>query len=140
MKLRRLLTVAEIKDQVLLGDDILRLDKEGPADIFNSETVVVFKGHRIPMHTVGEKKRLIQLVTVNTITIPGLSKKIIEGLLDRGSETPAAEECIIAETYASLQDEFKCVLAPTIVDVSGRASTYLRVLNHSPDTVTIPLM
>ena len=44
---------------------------------------------------------------------------------------------MIAETHASLQDEFKCVLAPTIVDVSGRASTYLRVLNLSPDTVTI---
>ena len=39
--------VAEIKDEILLGDDIIRRDPEGPMDIINSREVLIFKGHEI---------------------------------------------------------------------------------------------
>ena len=56
VSLQRVLIVAEIEDEILLGDDILRRDPEGPMDILNTERVMVFKGLRIPLHTVGEQK------------------------------------------------------------------------------------
>ena len=56
VSLWRALMVAEIKDQVLLSDDILRRDPEGPMDILNTEKVMVFKGLWLPLHTVGEQK------------------------------------------------------------------------------------
>ena len=39
----RVLMVADIKDEVLLGGDILQRDQEGPIDILNSEKVMIFK-------------------------------------------------------------------------------------------------
>ena len=56
VSLWRVLIMAEIEDEILLGDDILRRDPEGPMDILNTEKVMVFKGFRIPLHTVGEQK------------------------------------------------------------------------------------
>ena len=56
VSLQRVLMVAEIEDQVLLGDDILRRDPEGPMDILNTEKVMVFKGLQIPLHMVEEQK------------------------------------------------------------------------------------
>ena len=56
MSLQRVLMVAEIEEEILLRDDILRRDPEGPMDILNTEKVMVFKGLRIPLHTVGEQK------------------------------------------------------------------------------------
>ena len=42
----RMLTVAEIEDQILLGDAILRRDPEEPMDVLNMEKVMVFRGSR----------------------------------------------------------------------------------------------
>ena len=56
VSLQRVLIVAEIEDKILLSNDILRRDPEGPMDILNTEKVMVFKGLRIPLHTVGEQK------------------------------------------------------------------------------------
>ena len=62
--------IAEIKDEALLGDDILRSDSEGPMDILNSEKVIMFKGEQMPLHTVGEAKYKIKVLAVNTMVIP----------------------------------------------------------------------
>ena len=45
--------MAKIEDEILLGDDILSRHPEGPMDILNTERVMVLKGLRIPLHTVG---------------------------------------------------------------------------------------
>ena len=73
--------VTKIKDDVLLGDDILRRDPEGPVDILNSEKVMIFKGEWIPLHTVGEPKCKIRVLAVNTMVIPGMTEKIFNGYL-----------------------------------------------------------
>ena len=56
VSLQRVLMVTEIEAEILLGDDILRWDPEGPMDILNTKRVMVFKGLRIPLHMVGEEK------------------------------------------------------------------------------------
>ena len=49
VELIREVVVAEIIDDVLLGDDILRRDHEGPMDILNSKEVILFRGQEIPL-------------------------------------------------------------------------------------------
>ena len=53
--------VAEIEDEILLGDDILRRDQEGPMDILNTERLMVFRGVQISLHTVSEPKWQIKV-------------------------------------------------------------------------------
>ena len=59
IKLVREARVAEIKGEILLGDDIIQRDPEGPMDIINSREVIIFKGHKIPLLTVGHLKRVV---------------------------------------------------------------------------------
>ena len=40
--------VADIVDEVLLGEDLLLCDPSGPADIIQSEEKIIFKGVPIP--------------------------------------------------------------------------------------------
>ena len=80
--LTREMAVAEITDDVLLGDDILRRDPEGPMDIVNSEKVLKFKGIRIPLETVGLLKRSLRVTCIGNEVIPGMSEKLIEGFLE----------------------------------------------------------
>ena len=91
VSLQRVLMVAEIEDQILLGDDILRRDPEEPMDILNMEKVMVFKGLWIPLHTVGEEKGKIKVLAVNTLVLPGMTEQIVDGYLDQSEEDEGAE-------------------------------------------------
>ena len=82
--------VAEIKDKVLCGDDILRRDPGGPMDILNSKKMMTFKGEQIAFHTVGEPKCKIRVLAVNTMVIPGM-KETADGYLDWSEEEEWAE-------------------------------------------------
>ena len=62
VSLQRVLIVAEIEDEILFGDDIVRRDPEGPMDILNTERVMVIKGLRIPLHMVWEQKQKIKVL------------------------------------------------------------------------------
>ena len=53
VELIREVVVAEIIDDVLLGDDILRRDRKGPMDILNSKKIILFRGQEIPLLQVG---------------------------------------------------------------------------------------
>ena len=86
VSLKRVLMVAEIEDQILLGDDILRRDPEGPMDILNMEEVMVFKGLWIPLHTVGEQEQKIKVLAVNMLVLPGMTEQIVDGYLDQSKE------------------------------------------------------
>ena len=56
--------ITKIKDEALLGDDILRRDTEVPMDILKSEKVMMFKGEQKPLHTMGEPKCKIKVLAV----------------------------------------------------------------------------
>ena len=91
MNLWRALMVAEIEDQILLSDDILKRDPGGPMDIWNTEKVMVFNGLWIPLHTVGKQKQKIKVLAVNTSVLPGMTEQIVDGYLDQFEEDEWAE-------------------------------------------------
>ena len=82
VQLTRALAVADIKDEILLGDDILQRDEEGPMDILHSEGVITFKGHRIPLQTIGRQKHPVQVQTRNAVLLHGMTECIIDGYID----------------------------------------------------------
>ena len=90
--------ITEIKDKVLLGNDILRRYPEGPMDMLNSEKMMIFKNEQIPLHTVGEPKCKIKVLAVNTMVIPGMTEKIVDGNLDWSKENEWVEQCMLVET------------------------------------------
>ncbi len=92
--------MADIRDEVLLGDDILRLDPEGPADILNSEKVLLFRGECIPMMTVKNSsgaQRNIQVLAASDFDIPRMTECLIDGYLESNMEDPAVERCLTVE-------------------------------------------
>ena len=129
--------VAEIEDQILLGDDILRRDPQGPMDILNIEKVMVFKGLQIPLHTVGEQKWKIKVLAVNTLVLPGMTEQIVDGYLDWSKEDEWAEQCMLVESDPGFKERYGCMVAPAIVDVAGRTMTRVRVFNPYAEPVTI---
>ena len=90
VSLWRVLMVAEKEDQILLSDDILRRDPEGPMDILNTEKVMVFKGLWIPLHMVGEQKQKIKVLAVNTLVLPRMTEQIVDGYPDWSKEGEGA--------------------------------------------------
>ena len=115
--------ITEIKDEVLLGDDILRRDPVGPMDILNSENVMIFKGEWIPLHIVDEPRHKIKLFAVNTMVIPGKTEKIVDGYLDWSEEDEWAELCMLVKADTWFKQRHQCLVAPDIVDVAGQATT-----------------
>ena len=129
--------VAVIEDQILLCDNILRRDPEGPMDILNTEKVMVFKGLQIPLHTVGEQKQKIKILAVNTLVLPEMTKQIVDGYLDQSKEDEWAEQCMLVESDPGFKQRYGCMVVPAIVDVAGRTTTRVRVFNPNAEPVMI---
>ena len=83
VELIREVVVAEIIDDVLLGDDILRRDHEGPMDILNSKKIILFRGQEIPLLQVGLPKRAFRISTIDDEVIPGMTKKIVNVFINQ---------------------------------------------------------
>ena len=63
VEIERDLLVGSISDEVIFGDNLLRLDKDGPMDLLYSENVLLFKDKRIPLYTVGgDESQAIKLI------------------------------------------------------------------------------
>ena len=44
--------VADIKDDILLGADILQKDPSGPADLLLSQDAMILRGHSVPLKQI----------------------------------------------------------------------------------------
>ena len=136
--LERVCAVGGNEDAILLGDDILRLDPEGPMDVLNSEKVIRFGEYRIPMWGIGRVKRAIRVVNLDIVEIPGMTEQIVEGFVHRDEEDKSAERCLLAESAGSFVDKYHCVVTPAVVDVAEKCATKIRIINPYQNAVRIP--
>ena len=136
--IERILTVGDITDEVLLGDDILRLDPDGPADILNSKQCIKFKGETIPLYTVGTTRPRIRVVAAQDVTIPAMAEIIVDGFLERSEEIPEKESSLLMEMEPSFIDRYQCLVAPTLNNIEGKVTTQVRVMNPFSKDTTIP--
>ena len=139
VKLQRELAVADIRDEVLLGDDILRRDEEGPMDILNSKRVLLFNGQKIPLTCVGGPKKAIRLSTINNEIIPGMTERVIDVFVERPDEAydEAVERSLLLEADPDFQEKFGCMVTPVMVQTAKRVSTHARVFNPFSSPVMI---
>ena len=139
LKLTPRLVVADISDQVLLGDNLLREDPAlGPGDIMYSEKILRLGGKRIPLCMVSTPERALCVVSIDDEIIPAMSEKLVDGFLQRPETDIQGESSMLVETNTTFQDRFGCLLTPIVVNTKGKVSTCVRILNPFPQSVLIP--
>ena len=107
-------------------------------DILHSEGVITFKGHRIPLQTIGRPKHPVQVWTTNAVWLHGMTEGIIDGYIDGPEEDMVVEESMLMETDMGFQERYGGILAPVIVNVVGKTTTQVRVLNPFDADVWVP--
>ena len=124
--------VADILDEVLLGEDLLLCDPSGPADIIQSEEKMVFRGVSIPLMMVSPS--VVRHVTVaEDVEVPAMQEVIVDVFVDR-LENQNEDEVgrLLVEMHPNLPEGYGCILAPMIVDASSNTTVTVCILNpHS---------
>ena len=141
VKIKKWLAIGQIQDDVLLGDDILREDVFGPVDIMYSKGILRFRGKRIPIRTVNSHQGgSLKVVSIDTEVVLGMTEKIVDGFLERPNTQAREgdEQCMLVEVDPGFSEQHKVLLAPVIVDCTGKVSVAVRVYNPFQDTVVIP--
>ena len=135
----RLLVVADISDQVLLGENLLREDKSlGLGDILYSENILRLGGKQIPLCMVNTPEHALHIVSVDDEIIPAMSEKLVDGFIERPDSDILGEDSMLVETNVAFRDRFGCLLTPVVVNTAGQVSTCVRVFNPFPQPVLIP--
>ena len=131
VEIERDLLVGSINDEVIFGDNLLRLDKDGPTDLLYSENVLLFKGERIPLYTVGgDESQAIKLISMDNVTVPGMAEMVVNALIQRPEiYEECNEESLVAETDYQFNVNHGCLLSPTVTNIKGRVSTKIRIFN-----------
>ena len=107
--------VADIVDEVLLGEDLLLCDPSGLTDIIQSEEKMIFKGVPIPLKMVWPS--VVRCVGVaENVEVPPMEEVIVDAYVDRHENQNEEEECrLLVEMYPNLPEGYGCILALTIV-------------------------
>ena len=131
VELIRETVVAEIIDDVLLGDDILRRDHEGPMDILNSKKIILLRGQEIPLLQVGLPKRALRISTIDDEIIPGMTEKIVNVFINWPDEAydTYIEDSMLVEANTDFVATNRCLVTPTVVCATGWSTTNIRVFN-----------
>ena len=134
-----LVVVADISDQVLLGDNLLREDPAlGPGDIMYSEKVLRLGGKHIPLCMVSTPERALRVVSIDNEIIPAMSEKLVDGFLQRPETDIQGERSMLVETNVTFQNRFGCLLTPVVVNTEGKVSTCIRIFNPFLQPALIP--
>lgn len=124
-------SVADISDEILLGNDVLLKQPEGPADLLLSENRMVLKGKSVPLVQVGAPVRERRVRAADHIVIPGMSEMILDVYMDIGPKED--EGMVLIEGKASLACDHSLLMAPTLVDVASNNMAQVRVMNPFED-------
>ena len=125
LKIKQLLMVAKIRDDVLLGFDILQNDKAfGPADILYSRYILKLGQHEIPLRMVNYRSmnRSLKVVSMDDEEILGLCEKVIDVFLEW---TPTCQDgdSMLVETSLEFGEKYRCILTPVVVSSKGKVTT-----------------
>ena len=133
------LNVAGIKDDVLVGADILLKDPCGPADILASQGVMKLRGESIPLELVGIEEPpeyMRQVRSADHYIIPGKSEGIVDVFVDPPS-LERGDNKLLVEGAPQLAEKYSLVMAPSLVDATSRVTVRVRILNPLPSPASI---
>ena len=134
VNLEKCVTVAEIRDDCLLGADILLGLEEGPFDLLLSEGRLKWNKESIPCIYSGTQT-LRRVVCSKSYTVPGRSEvivdlKLIGGELER-------DENLLIEPISEFQERNQLAVASSVVNLNNPQSLKLRMINPSSEIVKI---
>lgn len=132
LSLEKEFVVADIQDEMLLGVDILQNLGEEKADILLSKGVIRFQGHEIPCIQRGMQAG-ITLRCVERSEIPGNTEVIIPIFIQRAHEEDICDD-LLFEPSEDLMERTSLLMAPSIVNVRGKMTVPLRILNPFDET------
>lgn len=132
LSLEKEIVVADIQDEMLLGVDILQNLGEEKADILLSKGVIRFQGHEIPCIQRGMQAG-ITLRCVERSEIPGNTEVIIPIFIQRAHEEDICDD-LLFEPSEDLMERTSLLMAPSIVNVRGKMTVPLRILNPFDET------
>ena len=129
--------VADIVDEVLLGEDLLLCDTSGPADIIQSEEKMMFKGVSILLKMV--LPSVVRWVTVaKDVMVPSMEEVIVNAYVDIYENQNEEEEGrLLVEMHPNLPEGYGCILASTIVDASSSTTVPIRIFNPQSYPVVV---
>ena len=136
ISIEKIVTIAEIEDEVLLGADILLKDPTGPADLILSKGWMVFRGVQIPVEKVGILKPIRRAHVADDYTVPGMSEAVLEVYVDRVGDG-SKDECLLIEASPVFTEHHQLVQAPSLVDLTAHTTGTVRVFNPFPHPVTV---
>ena len=126
--------VANIEDEGLLGHDLLM---EGDAEILYKAGAIQFMGVQIPFKQVEGPSKVRKIRTADHFIIPPNSEMIIDAFIDRWEGDDDLEPMIVLEPSSSVHDRYGLIMAATLSDLKSKVTHSVRLLNPSPEEVSI---
>ncbi len=134
LKLKWNVLVGDIKEDCLLGADILLGLPSGPAEILMSESRMLLDGHSIPLEIVGAAKQSFKLRLVEDCNIPGFTERLIETYIDTPDDT---EGLIIVEPNPEFSEKHGLGVACSVSDPNKRTTIPVRIMNPYPNNTNL---
>lgn len=132
VKIKKEVTVADIKDEVLLGMDIANV-----LDVLTSSEKIVIDGKEIPcIHVKSNGVR--KVYTIEDYIIPAFSEAILDIALQETEVTgDRIQGDAIIEPVPSFSETYPLIMATSLVDFSKSEAGKVRVMNPGKTPVTI---
>ena len=138
LSFRKMLSVAAISDDVLLGADFLQKDSDGPADLLLSEGRMKLRGVSIPLEMVGVANRARRVTLADHYVIPPMTEAVVDVFIDRSEydEDHHIRQMVI-EPISNFSKDYSLIMAPTLVDLADNVTVKARLLNPFSESVSI---
>lgn len=138
LKLEREVVVAEIKDDCLLGIDILQNQSEGSADLLLSKGIIQLYGKSIPCTQIDCPQTARKVTSTDHYIVPAHSEQIIDVFID-GSHTSDFDDNqdLIIEPTGNFCERYQLAMAATFVNVQNQCTVKVRVMNPFPTDSSI---
>lgn len=126
--------VAKIEDDGLFGHDLL---VKGDAEILYKEGAIQFLGIQIPCKQVGYSSRIRRIRAADHFKIPPHSEMIIDVFIDRLDGDDDLQKTVILEPSIHFQEKYDLIMAASLSDMKSRVTHSVRLLNSSPECVSV---
>ena len=128
--------VADITDDVLIGDDILLGDKYGKADLLLSQNMIILRDVEIKVETGGYPSCARRVQLADNCTVPPMTEVILEVYVER-KEVERDNEFLI-EPNEDFTGKYSVLLAPSINNIKNQVTQQVRVMNPFPTSAYLP--
>ena len=136
-KVSKEVMVADIKDDVLLGMDILKGANGKPADIMLSQEKIILNGNTIKCTHYSDTK-LRKVTAADHYILPGHTEQVIDAYVERYElDDKRANADMIIEPSEKFHDKHPVLVASSVININTAPTVKVRLINPFPYDVSI---